>query len=84
MVKKKDTTDGPSAKVMLARALKENAPKLCTICKKNPRRYIWKTKRNICRNCWDRLEFPHLKDKTDDELDAMYAMPIKNVRNTRQ
>ena len=53
----------------------------CDVCKVNEFRYK-KHDKFVCKWCHDRLESPHLADKSDQELDEMRIDNLKRVTDT--
>lgn len=53
----------------------------CDVCKINEYRYK-KQDKLVCKWCHDRLEFPHLAEKSDQELDQMRIDNLNTIKDT--
>lgn len=53
----------------------------CDVCKINEYRYK-KQNKLVCKWCHDRLEFPHLAEKSDQELDQMRIDNLNTIKDT--
>ena len=49
----------------------------CVKCRKLDAKYRWKTINRLCKYCWNRLEWPHLSKKTNEEFDIMTEQNTK-------
>lgn len=53
---------------------KTSKPKVlkCVKCKTNEAKYKRRDIDKLCKYCWDRLEYPNLAEKTDEEIQQLY------------
>jgi hypothetical protein len=55
---------------------------LCETCKKVEYKY-YKKEKHVCKNCWDRDQYPNLSHMTDEELNQYRLENLKKVDDAK-